>query len=265
MLIGDYTWGAFSDVDYDHKALFDALQVRKAMWTAVLSGGHFNYMDDSLDFRATPTPDKRAALHRRIAIRRNRFESAGGRAVNIGGSTGLEYFRPPLPAGGERWEAKEIEVAGNTFIGGGAAVAFVGVDGAAARFNTIYRPKRWALRILQENRASGFVPSRRGEFTDNLIAFHSSEWAEGGVNIGPDTAPETFQFARNWWFCLDQQARSRPKLPVGETDGAYGKDPLFQDAASGDLRLRPDSPARQVGAAALPRAHIVPVRGIGEE
>jgi len=41
--------------------------VRKAMWTAVLSGGHFNYMDDSLEFRANPVADKRVALHQQIS------------------------------------------------------------------------------------------------------------------------------------------------------------------------------------------------------
>ncbi len=41
-------------------------EIRGAMWTAVLSGGHFNYMDDSLEFREKPLPDKRAALHRQI-------------------------------------------------------------------------------------------------------------------------------------------------------------------------------------------------------
>jgi hypothetical protein len=41
-------------------------EVRKAMWTAVLSGGHFNYMDDSLEFRANPVLDKRERLHRQI-------------------------------------------------------------------------------------------------------------------------------------------------------------------------------------------------------
>jgi hypothetical protein len=111
----------------------------------------------------------------------------------------------------------------------GAAVAFVGVDGSVVRSNTIYRPKRWALRILQETREPGFVPSRRGVFTDNVIVFHSSEWAEGGVNIGPNTAPDTFQFARNWWYCLDQPDRSKPRLPVPEVDGVYGKPPPFRD------------------------------------
>ena len=42
-------------------------EVRKAMWSAVLSGGHFSYMDDSLDqFRLKPDPDRRRRLHEQI-------------------------------------------------------------------------------------------------------------------------------------------------------------------------------------------------------
>ena len=40
-----------------------------------------------------------------IVVRKNRFEHAGGRAVNAGGSTGLEYFRPPL----ETWKGPKYE------------------------------------------------------------------------------------------------------------------------------------------------------------
>ena len=103
------------------------------------------------------------------------------------------------------------------------AVAFAGVDGAVVRFNTIERPARWALRILQENKAPGFVACRNGQFTDNLIVFDSTRWSEGGVNIGAGTAPETFTFARNWWYCTDHPEQSRPKLPTAETGGVYGK------------------------------------------
>jgi len=187
-----------------------------------------------------------------IVIRCNRFENAGGRAVNIGGSTGLQFFRPPLKSGEMHCEAKDIRVEGNTFIGGGAAVAFVGVDSAVVRFNTIYHPKRWVLRILQETRTSDFVPSRNGVFAENIVAFHSRDWSEGGVNIGSGTAPQTFTFARNWWYCLDEPARSRPKLPVEETGGVYGRPPMFRDAAAGDLRLETGSPTRNAGAEALP-------------
>ena len=41
-------------------------QVRKAAWSAVASGGHFDYMDDSMEFRSVATEDKRARLHKQI-------------------------------------------------------------------------------------------------------------------------------------------------------------------------------------------------------
>ncbi len=185
-----------------------------------------------------------------IVIRRNHFENAGGRAVNVGGGTGLKFFRPPLKDP-PFWEARDIRVEGNTFTGGGAAVAFVGVDGATVRFNTIYCPGRWVLRILQETRTAGFVPSRNGEFTDNIIAFRAAD-IRSIVNIGEGTAPETFVFARNLWYCMDDAQRSRPSLPTQEKDGVYGHDPLFVDAAKNDLRVQSGSPARKMGADALP-------------
>lgn len=157
-----------------------------------------------------------------VRVFRNRFENAGGRAVNIGGSTGRAFFRPPV-AGDTNSEARAIGVAENTFIGSAAPVAFVGVDGALVQSNLIYMPKRWALRILQETRAPDFVPSRNGQFSDNRIIFDSTQWLEGGVNVGDATAPGTFQFARNRWYCADDPSRSKPKLPVPEVDGIYGE------------------------------------------
>jgi hypothetical protein len=189
-----------------------------------------------------------------IRIVRCRLEHAGSRAIQLGGSTGLQFFQPPLKAGQEHAEARNLTVEGCTIIGSTGAIAFVGVDGAIVRFNTIYRPKRWAIRILQETREEGFVPCRNGVFTDNLIVFRSDEWAEGGVNIGPFTAPQTFTFARNWWFCLDKPEQSRPNLPVPEKDGVYGIDPKLRDPEKGDLSVLPDSPARKVGAHAFVEA-----------
>lgn len=177
-----------------------------------------------------------------VTISRCRFEHAGQRGVNIGGSTGLAYFRPK-PQG---YEAKNITVEDCTFIGSMSPVAFVGVEGATVRFNTFYRPGKWAFRILQETRGSDFVPCRNGRFTDNLIAF-DSEALTTPVNIGDGTSPETFTLARNAWYCLDQPDRSRPRLPIDESDGVYGEKPEFVDAESGDLRLKPDSRLKNVG------------------
>jgi hypothetical protein len=127
-----------------------------------------------------------------------------------------------------------------------SAVAFVGVDGAVVQHNTIYRPRRWAVRILQENTDAQFVPSRNGRFTKNVIAFRSDEcWSV--MNIGPNTAPETFQFSDNHWCCLDRPADTRRlvQLPADETGGVYGTPPAFEDPDRGDVRLKdrdPESP-----------------------
>lgn len=169
-----------------------------------------------------------------IAIRRNQFLNPGGRGVNLGGSTGRSFFRPALVGNGPHAEARDIRVEGNRFVGAHAPVAFVGVDGAVVRFNRIEIPGRWAIRILQENRAPDFVACRRGQFTDNVVIFEAVRWAEGGVNVGAGTAPETFTFARNWWYCSDRPQRSQPKLPTAETDGVYGRDPVEAKGIAGD-------------------------------
>jgi hypothetical protein len=189
----------------------------------------------------------------RIAVRENTFADFGGRGVNLGGSTGRPYFRPPLPekagAGNSFSEGKEIVVEGNVFFGGEAAVAFVGADACTVRFNTIYRPRRWALRILQENREAGFVECRGGEFADNIVVFDARSWG-GAANIGPNTAPDTFRFARNVWYALDEPARSQPRLPAVEKDGMSGRDPQFVDAEQRNFAVRRGSPAEKAGAQA---------------
>lgn len=179
----------------------------------------------------------------RVLIRGCRFEHAGQRAVNLGGSTGLAYFRPKP----EGFEARAITVEDCTFRGSNAAVAFVGADGAIVRHNTIYRPRRWAFRILQETREPGFVPCRGGVITDNLIVFRADEMAVP-LNIGDATDPASFTMARNAWYCLDAPARSRPALPIPETDGAYGVDPRLGGDDHADLRIGADPPAPAPGA-----------------
>lgn len=179
-----------------------------------------------------------------IVVRRCRFEHAGQRAVNLGGSTGLAFFRPQPPPG---YEARAITVEDCVFIGSPTPIAFVGVDGAIVRHNTIYRPRKWAFRILQETREPGFVPCRNGRFASNLIVFRSDEMVIP-INIGPGTEPKTFTLTNNAWYCLDRPERSRPNLEVPESDGIHGVDPRFRDPEHNDLGRPEDGPLAQVGA-----------------
>jgi hypothetical protein len=182
-----------------------------------------------------------------VVIRRCVFDNVDGGGINVGGSTGITMFRPK-PQG---FEARNIVVEGNTFIGGVAAVVFANADGADVRFNTIYLPKQWAFRIHQQTIREDFVPCRNGRIEDNIIVFKSNQWYEGGINVGPKTAPETFTFARNLWYCVDAPAKSTPVLPTKEREGVVGKDPGFANPAKGDFSVPATSPARGKGRGAL--------------
>jgi hypothetical protein len=155
-----------------------------------------------------------------IAVEKCRFVRAGQRPVNMGGSTGMAYFRPP----GALYEARALTVRECVFEGSLCAAAFVGLDGGEFSGNTILYPEKWIFAILQQTRAEGFPPCRKVVVRGNRIIFRRSQVAVE-VNIGPDTAPETFAFVGNRWFAEDRPASSKPKLPVVESGGEYGVDP----------------------------------------
>lgn len=178
----------------------------------------------------------------RIIIKRCTFKGAGGRGVNLGGSTGAAYFRPAKPPA----EAQELTVEDCRFTDIQAPIAFVGVDGAIVRHNTIENPGRWALRILQENTSPEMAPCRKGSFTDNIIVFQSGQLAQA-VNAGGGTEPGSFTFARNLWFCSDKPAESkrRIRLPVSEDAGVFGEDPALRPdgtSATHKMGIRPAVP-----------------------
>jgi hypothetical protein len=171
----------------------------------------------------------------RIRVVRCRFENAGERAVNIGGHTDLAVFRPPASQS-DAYESKDIIIEGSQFIGSEAPLAFVGSAGALVQNNTFYRPGKWIMRILQESQPPRFVLCRDGRFEHNVVVFNKADMP-AAVNIGEKTAPETFTFKHNVWFCMDDPAASKPDLPAKETDSLYGQDPKLKDPAKGDLTI----------------------------
>jgi hypothetical protein len=141
------------------------------------------------------------------------FTRAGQRSINLGGSTGLRFFRPKV----NDYEARNITVAGNRFERCMAPIAWVTADGGHVHHNTIILPDRWILRILQETADPQFKPSHGGVFEHNLVIYNSR--AQFFVNIGPRTAPETFVFRHNVW--CDTEGSRVPSLPVAEKEGVY--------------------------------------------
>ncbi|MEX2671735.1 MAG: right-handed parallel beta-helix repeat-containing protein [Phycisphaeraceae bacterium] len=179
-----------------------------------------------------------------ILIIGNHFEDFGGRGVNIGGATGKQFFRPQPPG---HYEARDITVTRNTFVRGDTAVAFVNIDGSEVAHNTIYMPRNWVFRILQETTDDGFVPSRNGVFANNLVVYDRSAMRRD-VNVGPNTAPQTFTFQGNWWYNIAAPNDSEPDLPAQETGGIYRGNPQLRDPDGGDYRPAPQAPTHDAGA-----------------
>lgn len=185
-----------------------------------------------------------------IEITQNRFVNAGERAVNMGGSTGFEFFRPGLSPSGVNVEARDIRVTANVFWGGVSPIAFVGCVDCVAAANTIVNPEHWVVRILQETVSTAeyaFLPASEGRFFNNVVYFSRADLSTT-VNVGPDTAADTFEFANNLWYAVDAPEDSEPTdLPVPETGGIYGEDPAFADTAGGDFAIGAESAAAGAG------------------
>jgi hypothetical protein len=191
-----------------------------------------------------------------IEVRGNLFLNTGWRGINMGGSTGGAFFRPPLEATAVNAEAMRIVVVGNVFNGGETAAAFAGCADCRFVHNTVIDPGKWALRILQETTAIGpnaFAPSSDGTIAGNIFFFRRSEASAGeDINVGAGTDTRSFSLARNLWYAHDQPSQSEPRLPAfeGNVSGSIaGTNPGFVSPADGDFHLGPESPARAAGTA----------------
>jgi hypothetical protein len=167
------------------------------------------------------------------------FKNAGSRAINLGGSTGQSFFRPATAT----WEAADLKVYSNVFIGAEVPVAFVGCTRSEVVNNTISKPGRWVIRILQENKDTARLGKcSNNTFRNNIVCL--DDQVRTACSIGPGTVPESFIFSNNMWFHTGNNAWRGPQLPVTESNGVIGKDPRFSNE---DLALDDDSPAAAAG------------------
>lgn len=174
-----------------------------------------------------------------IEILRNTFENGGARALNLGGSTGLTFFRPQNATA----EAERIKVIANIIEGSEAAIAFVGCRNVEVSNNTILFPRKWILRILQETvDPTRFLPCGDNKFFNNIVILDQNVSTE--ANIGPNTAPETFSFDNNLWWKTSNSNWNGPNLP-GQVKGSVIADPMMVQNST--YQISSASPAIALG------------------
>ncbi|WP_282755069.1 right-handed parallel beta-helix repeat-containing protein [Desulfuromonas thiophila] len=177
---------------------------------------------------------------RLILVQNCLFRHAGQRTLNIGGLTGAAYFRPAV----EGFEARDVTVAGNFFIGSEAPIAWVTAQDSHVHHNLFYLPGKWVGRILQETDDAGFRPCGRGLFERNLAVL--DDRVKTPINVGRGTDPVSFVFRNNAWF--KPGSYGRPRFEVAERQGIYDLDPMILDTGSGLLKPNSADPRiRQVG------------------
>jgi hypothetical protein len=197
---------------------------------------------------------------RDIEIRSNLFYDTGWRGVNMGGSTGEAFFRPPLSASSLNYEAARIQVVANIFNGSEAAASFAGCMDCQFSHNTVINPSKWALRILQETLTIGrysFARTGHGLVAGNIFYFRRADLNAGeDINVGADADPRSFSLLRNLWYAHDNPAQSSPRLPLlpsARTGDVVTTDPNFVNARAGDFHLKAGSVAAAAGDARFAR------------
>ncbi len=207
-------------------------------------GCHYGVVQDCVFDNSGTSGIQNKGGTQHIRIQRNVFTNISQRALNLGGSTGLQFFRPPLADPiVDAFEAADIEVFSNVFIGNHAPIAYVGAVRVKVFNNTFYQPQNWVFRILQETTTPGFLTCADNEFKNNIV-YLESDLTE--VNIGPNTDPESFKLSNNLWY--NQSSNNwTPNLPVIDVDQIIAS-PGFMDESLGNFRLLDGSAAIAKGA-----------------
>jgi hypothetical protein len=170
-----------------------------------------------------------------ITIEQNRFKNCGFRSINLGGSTGLAFFRPQDAP----FEAADLLVRANIFIGSDAPIAYVGCNRVDVVNNTIVEPEVWIFRILQETvDPNRFISCGDNSFRNNIV--YVDDRLRRDYNIGSNTRPESFTFSDNMWYTHETPSWRGPDLSFAgvEPNSLIRTDPLFVNRANENFHLQ---------------------------
>lgn len=173
-----------------------------------------------------------------VRMEGNTFVDGGQRTLNLGGSTGLQFFRPDTA----HYEAAHLQVYANTFVGSWAPIAYVGSVHVEVVNNTFYAPENWVIRILQETvDTSRFLACGDNSFVNNIV--YLDRLLNTETNIGPNTRPQSFTFSHNLWFQAASANWLGPKIPSPDAFQIVQADPLFLSPGDYSFQIQPHSPA----------------------
>jgi hypothetical protein len=244
------TMGAAGNNDFLKISGLDTFEITQCLFVDGAAGGsgidmvgcHMGLINQNTFMRMGSNSIQAKGGTQHIRIEANFFEDGGQRTLNLGGSTGLAFFRPQNAP----FEAADIQVYSNFIKGSWAAVAYVGCVRVDVANNTIYQPQNWVIRILQETvDTTRFLPCGDNIFRNNIVVTGSS--LSRHLNIGPNTEPATFTFSHNLWYNEANPGASQPQLPVQETAGLVGMNPWLQDPDENQFDLLSGSPAIHSG------------------
>ena len=198
---------------------------------------------DELSAR-TPSRPRAAARTSRSAW--NRIADAGARGLNLGGSTGFEFFRPPLSTTAPNAEARDIRVIANVIVGGEAAVAFVGCVDCLAAQQHHRRPE--ALDPAHPAGDDHLAPYTFGPAATALRQQPRLLRARRALDLRqrrPEHRAGDLHLRQQPLVRARRPRPVAPSLPAAETGGIYGVDPALDP----DYRIGPASPAAGTGQA----------------
>ena len=185
----------------------------------------------------------------------NLFINAGARAINMGGSTGEQFFRPYLVKDGTMYEGRYLRAYSNIFIGGGSTFSFVCSTDCYAVNNTVIRPKNQIFRILNEDGGNHLKLGNNGRPHNNTVSnnifYYGNDLTGEAINISFELTKDdkkSFIMQNNLFYNADNKSASRP-YNIGDFkhDGTIAKDPLFEDVLNNNFDLASDSPAAAAG------------------
>ena len=181
-----------------------------------------------------------------VDIYGNLFKNTGQQAINIGGSTGRQFFRPSIldddVAAANMYEASNIHVYSNIFTNVNAPVAFWSSDNSYFVNNTVTGIKSQTFRLLPSDTYLAFGGQSHNNTIENNI------FSAGGFYFNTETCPDgtaALTVDNNFFYNTSSPGSVPGDAGFKSYTGNVGGNAQFMDLTS--YKLKDGSPAATGG------------------